>query len=102
MYWRIVLAYCIGILYWCVVFVYCICVLYWCIVCLQEKRFQGDDMVRDFDKRGRKRKTVDLPSKLYSKHLSRTKAGKFRDGVLQLTNQDVRKVKFQARKKSRR
>lgn len=68
---------------------------------IQERRYLGDDMVQDFEKRGKKRKTVDKPGKLFDKHLYRTKAGKFSDGVLKLTSQDVKNIKYRASKRSR-
>jgi len=41
---------------------------------------------------------IDVPSHLYGKHLSRTKVGKFKNGVLKLTNQDVRNMKYRSDK----
>ena len=45
---------------------------------------------------------MDVPSHLFGKHLSRTKVGKFKDGVLKLTNQDVRNVNFRSQRRRRK
>lgn len=66
---------------------------------LQEKEYHGDDMVDRRRVRRKYKSGIDVPSHLYGKHLSRTKVGKFKDGVLKLTNQDVRQVKYRSAKR---
>ncbi|XP_067952137.1 uncharacterized protein [Watersipora subatra] len=66
----------------------------------KEREFQGDDPVARRKMRKHKSGT-DVPSHLFGKHLSRTKVGKFKEGVLKLTNQDLRNVKFRSAKRRR-
>ena len=70
---------------------------------LQERQYYGDDMVNvDVRSKTKRKRGYDAPSHLKNKHMIQPKVGKLKDGVLQLTNQDVRQIKFDAAKRRRR
>lgn len=56
----------------------------------------------DYRRRTKHKRGYDVPDHLFKKHMSQPQVGKIKDGVLRLTNEDVKNIRFKAGKKRKR